>query len=154
MFRGCSGGSGQPSVGRPPTLRAVFVLALSTLGIILIALGVLVVLFAIGGAIAVAKRSRQQEATFAEHVEAADSALEQARAADRGWHRETMEAAARDAMAESRPGWDYDDLHLVLVDDRPGVNEDRAHFMAMGPSGEARVILARDGDRWVAERVE
>ncbi len=145
---------GGPSAFRPPTLRAVSVLAASTLGIILIVLGVLVVLFAIGGAIAVAKRSRGQDATFAEHVEAADSMLEQARAADRGWHRDTMEAAARAAVAESRPGWAYDDLHLVLVDDRPGVNEDRAHFMAMGADGEARVILARDGDRWIAERVE
>lgn len=132
----------------------MFVLALSTLAIILIVIGAIVVLFAIGGAIAVAKRSRQQEATFGEHLEAADAMLEQARAADRGWHRDTMEAAARDAIAQSRPGWDYDDLHLVLVDDRPGVNEDRAHFMAVGAGGQARVILARQGDTWIAERVE
>jgi hypothetical protein len=132
----------------------VSVLAVSTLGIILIVLGVLIVLFIIGGAIAVVVRSRQQDATFAEHVEAADSMLEQARAADKGWHRETMEEVARAAVAESRPGWAYDDLHLVLVDDRPGVSEDRAHFMAVGSDGEARVILAREGDLWVAERVE
>jgi hypothetical protein len=135
-------------------LRAVSVLAVSTLGIILIVIGVVVVLFAIGGAIAVAKRSRRQDATFAQHVEAADAMLEQARAADKGWHRDTMEAAARAAIAESKPGWSYDDLHLVLVDDRPGVSEDRAHFMAMGSDGQARVILAREGDRWIAERVE
>jgi hypothetical protein len=132
----------------------VFVLGLSTLGIILIVIGAIVVLFAIGGAFAVARRSRRQAATFGQRVEAADSALEQARAADRGWDRETMEAAARAAIAESKPGWDYDDLHLVLVDDRPGVREDKAHFMAMGPDGQARVIMAREGDRWVAERVE
>jgi hypothetical protein len=132
----------------------VFVLGVSTLGIIFIVIGVLVVLFAIGGAVAVVKRSRAQDATFAEHVEAADSALEQARASDKGWHRETMEESARAALAESRPGWGYDDLHLVYVDDRPGVSEDRAHFMAMGSDGQARVILAREGDRWIAERVE
>jgi hypothetical protein len=132
----------------------VFVLGISTLGIIFIVIGVLVVLFAIGGAIAVAKRSRAQDATFPQHVEAADSALEQARALDKGWHRDTMEEAARAAMAESKPGWSYDDLHLVLVDDRPGVSEDRAHFMAVGSDGDVRVILAREGDRWVAERVE
>jgi hypothetical protein len=132
----------------------VFVLGLSTLGIIAIVIGVLIVLFAIGGAFAVAKRNRQQEPTFAAHVEAADSALEQARALDKGWHRDTMEEAARAALAESRPGWAYEDLHLVLVDDRPGVSEDRAHFMAMGADEAARVILARDGDRWIAERVE
>ena len=139
---------------RTPRLRAVFVLGLSTLGIILIVLGVIVVLFVIGGAAAVAKRARAQDATFAEHVESADSALEQARALDKGWHRDTMEEAARAAIGESRPGWTFDDLHLVLVDDRPGVSEDRAHFMAMGSDGTARVILAREGDRWVAERVE
>jgi hypothetical protein len=132
----------------------VLVLAASTLGIIFIVIGVLVVLFAIGGAIGVAKRARGQDATFAGHVAAADSALERARAADKGWHRDTMEEVARTAMAESRPGWSYDDLHLVLVDDRPGVNEDRAHFVATGPEGESRVILAREGDRWIAERVE
>jgi hypothetical protein len=142
------------SVVRTPRLLAVFVLGLSTLGIVLIVIGVLVVLFAIGGAIAVAKRSRAQDPTFAQHVESADSALEQARALDKGWHRDTMEAAARAAVEESRPGWSFDDLHLVLVDDRPGVSEDRAHFMAVGSDGAARVILARDGDRWVAERVE
>ena len=132
----------------------MLVLAVSTLGIILIVIGVLMVLFAIGGAIAVAKRARGQDATFAGHVEAADSAIEQARAADKGWHRDTMEEAARAAVAESRPGWTYDDLHLVFVDDRPGVSEDRAHFMAVGADGQARVILARQGDRWIAERVE
>jgi hypothetical protein len=135
-------------------LRAVFVLAISTLGIILIVLGAVVLVFAIGGAVVVARRYRDQEPTFTRHVEAADSALEQARALDKGWHRDTMEEAARTAVAESRPGWTYDELHLVLVDDRPGVNEDRAHFMAVGSDGEARVILAREGDRWIAERVE
>ena len=145
---------GGPSALRTPRLRAVFVLGISTLGIILIVLGAIVLLFVIGGAVGVVTRSRAQDATFAEHVEAADSALEQARALDRGWQREVMEEAATAALAESRPGWTYDDLHLVLVDDRPGVSEDRAQFMAVGPDGQVRIMLAREGDRWVAERVE
>ena len=157
-FRFADPALGGPSAFRTPRLRAVsalaFVLAVSTLGIVFIVLGAVILIFLIGGVVAVVTRSRRQAGTYAEHVAAADSALEQARAADRGWHRDTMEAAARDAVAESRPGWSYDDLHLVLVDDRPGVEEDRAHFMAVGPDGEARVILARDGDRWIAERVE
>jgi hypothetical protein len=132
----------------------VFVLGVSTLGWIFIGLGVLIVVFLIGGVIAVIVRSRRQAGTYEQHVAAADAMLEQARAADKGWHRDTMEAAARDAIAESRPGWSYDDLHLVFVDDRPGVSEDRAHFMAVGADGEVRVILARQDDRWVAERVE
>ena len=128
--------------------------ALSTLGIVLIVIGVLVALFFIGGLFAVRARERRQAGTYAEHVAAADSALEQARAADRGWHRDVMEQSARAAIGESRPGWTSDELHLVLVDDRPGIDEDRAHFVAVGPDGEARVIMARQGDDWVAERVE
>jgi hypothetical protein len=127
---------------------------MSTLAIVLIVLGVLLVLFFIGGLLAVRARARRQAATFPEHVRAADEALEQARALDRGWHRETMEATAHAALAEARPEWPYDDLHLVLVDDRPGIEQDRAHFVAMGADDQARVILARQGDIWVAESVE
>jgi len=129
-------------------------LALSTIGIVLIVLGAVLVLFFIGGLVAARARDRRQAGTFSDHVRAADEALEQAKALDRGWHRETMEAVARAAIDEARPGWSYDDLHLVLVEDRPGVQEDRAQFVAVAPDAEARVVLARQGDRWVAERVE
>jgi hypothetical protein len=129
-------------------------IALSTLGIILIVLAVLVVLFFIGGVLGARRRDRRQAGSYAEHVAAADAALQQARASDRGWHREAMEAVARDALADSRREWDYTDLHLVLVEDRPGTEEDRAQFVAVGADGEVRVVLAREGDRWVAERVE
>jgi hypothetical protein len=126
---------------------------MSVVAIIAIVVGVLLVLFFIGGLFAVRARARRQAATFPEHVRAADEALEQARALDRGWHRETMEGVAREAIAQARPGWTYEDLHLVLVDDRPGVEEDRAHFVAMGTDNQVRVILARQGDAWVAEEV-
>jgi hypothetical protein len=43
----------------------------------------------------------------------------------------------------------------VLVDDRPGIDEDRAHFVAVGEGGdEARVVVSREGDRWIAESVD
>jgi hypothetical protein len=126
----------------------------STLALILIVLAVVVLVALLLGFLGARARDRRQAPSYAAHVAAADAALEEARASDRGWHRDTMEAAARAALSESRPEWDYRDLHLVLVDDRPGVAEDRAHFMAVGDDGEARVILARQGDRWVAERVE
>jgi hypothetical protein len=129
-------------------------IALSTLAIVLIALGAVVALALVLGVLGVLARDRSQAGSWAEHVAAADSALEAARAADKGWHRELMEQAAREALEQSRPGWGYQDLHLVLVDDRPGVSEDRAHFVAVGDDRETRVILARLDDRWVAERVE
>jgi hypothetical protein len=115
---------------------------------------VLVALFFILGLAGVRARTRYQEPTFADHVREADEALEQARALDRGWHRETMEAAARAAIGESRPGWTFHELQLVLVDDKPGTEADRAHFLAIGVDGHARVILAREGDRWIAQQVE
>jgi len=127
---------------------------MSVLAIVLIVIGVLLVLFFIGGLLAVRTRAQRQAGTFYEHIRAADEALEQARAIDKGWERETMEAAARAAVDQARPGWAYDDLHLVFVDDRPGVEEDRAHFVAMGPDGQSRVVLARQGESWVAEQVE
>jgi hypothetical protein len=126
---------------------------MSVLAIIAIVVGVLVVLFFIGGLIVVRRRAVREAGTFHEHVREADLALEQARASDKGWHRETMEAVARAALADARPGWSFDDLHLVLVDDRPGTEEDRAHFVAMGTDDQVRVILARQGDAWVLEQV-
>jgi hypothetical protein len=127
---------------------------MSVVEIVLIVIGALLVLFFVGGLIAVRVRGRRQGSTFYQHVKAADEALQQARALDRGWHRETMEATARAAIGEARPDWPYDRLDLVLVDDRPGVEEDRAHFVAIGPDGKSLVILTREGDRWVAERVD
>ena len=107
------------------------------------------------GFVATRARDRSQAGSWEEAVRAADAALAQAAATDRGWHREAMEAAARAALEEHRPGWRYRDLHLVLVDDRPGIEEDRAQFMAVGDDGdEAAVVLAREGDRWSAERVD
>jgi hypothetical protein len=127
---------------------------MSTLQIILIVVGGLIVLLFIGGLVAVRVRDRRQAAQFEEHVRAADAALEQARALDRGWDRAVMEEAARGALRDERPDFPYDDLHLVLVDDQPGIDEDRAHFVAVGPDGRTRVVLARSGGHWGAERVE
>jgi hypothetical protein len=129
-------------------------LALSTLGIVVIVVAAVVVLFFIGGLLGVRARARHQEREFAKNVADADKALEQARALDRGWDRAPMEEAARAAIAQARPGEDFHQLHLVLVDDKPGTEQDRAHFVAVGPDWEARVVLSRHGDAWVADQVD
>src|SRR6476661_2832046 len=127
---------------------------MSVLAIVLIVLVVLVVVFLVGGS--VIARRRADRPGWEEHIRRADQALEQARAADRGWDRELIDAAARRAIDEHRPGFEPVSLDLVLVDDRPGVEEDRAHLIAAVVSGESlRVILARDeSGEWGAERVE
>jgi hypothetical protein len=128
---------------------------MSTLAIVLIVIGALIGIFLVLGFLGARARDRRRAGTWAQHVAAADAALEQARAADRGWDPVVMETAARSAIDEARPGWAYDDLHLVLVDDRPGTDEDRAQYMAVGEAGEeARVVLERQGDHWSAERVD
>lgn len=127
---------------------------MSVLAIVLIAVGVLVLLVLAGGFAAARRRTRAEvdSGSFEESLAKADQALEQARAADKGWDREMLEQACRQAVEEARPGSTYD-LHLVLVDDRPGVTEDRAHFLAVGED-RVKVTLARRDEGWVAERIE
>ncbi len=128
---------------------------MSTLAIVLIVFGVIVLILLMLGLLGARARDRHRAGAWMRNVAEADAALEQARASDRGWDREAMSVAARAALAESRPGWTFDELLLVLVDDRPGVEEDRAHFVAIhGGDEETRVVLARRGDRWVAESVD
>ena len=128
---------------------------MSTLAIVLIVVGAIVLIFLLLGFLGTRARDRKQAGSWETHVRAADAALAQAAATDRGWQRELMEQAARAALSEARPGWDYGQLHLVLVDDRPGIDEDRAHFVAVDEGGEeARVVLSRQGDRWVAESAD
>lgn len=127
---------------------------MDALAIILIVLAVLVAALLIGGFVATRRRAEAGAADYSRHVAAADQALEQARATDRGWDRAALEQAAQSALAEARPDFAYTDLHLVLVDDRPGIAEDRAQFAAVGQEGETRVVLVRGPDGWSAESIE
>ena len=127
---------------------------MSTLAIVLVVLGVIVLLLFAGGLAAARRRDRLQAGTLERHIVEADRALQQARATDRGWDRPRMEEAARQAMEEARPGWPYDSLDLVLVDDRPGVDQDRAHFVASGPEGQVRVVLGRREGDWIRESAD
>ena len=126
---------------------------MSTLTIVLIVLGVLIVVLFTGGFIAARRRANRPEA--AAHIRDADQALEQARANDRGWDRSLIEETARAALATQRAGSTWDAIDLVLVDDRPGVVDDTAHLVAKGPDGQARVVLSRrEGGDWYADSVE
>jgi hypothetical protein len=128
---------------------------MSVVAIVLIAVVVVVLLVLAGGFLAARRRARAEESSgsFERHLAEADEALEVARAADKGWDRAVMEKAVRDAIAEARPGQSYE-LHLMLVDDRPGVEEDRAQFLAVAGDDRVRVTLARREGGWVSERIE
>jgi hypothetical protein len=134
---------------RPPrTLTAV-----STLAIVLIVVGAVLLLLFLGGLAYSLRRRRTTQSAYTRHIAEADRALEAARAADRGWDRAAMERAAAEGLVAQRPGFSYDSLELVLVDDQPGVHEDRAHFVALAPDGDLRVVLARDASGWRLERL-
>jgi hypothetical protein len=122
----------------------------SPLAIIAIVLGVLIVVFFIGGLIAARRHADAVEPDLRAHVAAADRALEAARAVDKGWDVVQLEEAARAALAKEAPEFRYDTLHLVLVDDRPGTSEDRAEFLAAGPAGVVSVGVSRHNDVWDA----
>ena len=76
----------------------------------------------LAGGVMVARR-RADRPGWEEDVRRADQMLEQARAADRGWDRELIQAAARRGVSDHRPGFEPASLDLILVDDRPGVTE-------------------------------
>lgn len=126
---------------------------MSTLAVILIVVGVLLALLLVGGIVVVRRRAREGAADYAAHVAAADRALEAARAGDRGWDRQVMEDVARAALNERHAGWDFRTLDLVLVDDRPGIEQDRAEFEASDGDRRVRVTLTRGESGWSAEQV-
>jgi uncharacterized protein (UPF0262 family) len=126
---------------------------MSVLAIVLIVAAAVILLVLVGGTVAARRRARAGEGMFDESLAAADRALEEARAEDKGWDRDLLEEAARQAVAEARPGSSYE-LHLVLVDDRPGVIEDRAQFLAVEGDQRIRVTLARRDEGWVPERID
>ncbi len=122
---------------------------MSTATVVVLVVLALLALLAIGGAIATARRTRAREAGLQAQVREANEALAAAHAEDKGWERDTLEAAAREVLAgRGRPT--VRSLELVQVVDRPGTDADQAVFRAVTDGGEQQVVLGRRGGRWVA----
>jgi biopolymer transport protein ExbB/TolQ len=109
----------------------------------LIVVIVVLVVLAVGGVVARTQQLKRTRPAFERSLSKADQELAAAAAADRGWDRAVMEAAARRAYA-ARHGSEPEGLTLVEVLDRPGTDEDEAVFEA----GGQRVVLGRRGDDW------
>ena len=122
---------------------------MSTLAIVIIVLVALIVLLVIGGLVASGRRRKADEAGLRAELVAANEALAEAHAQDKGWDQATLEQAARQAFAR-RSHADVRDLHLVQVVDRPGTEEDQAVFRVVTDHGSEYVHLQRRGDQWVA----
>ena len=116
--------------------------------VIVVFVALVVILFALG--VAGARRhARDQEARFSAQLEEANQALAAARAEDRGWERERLEAAARAAHEARHAGAQVAALHLIQVVDMPGTEHDQARFRVVDAHGEHDILLGRRGDDWV-----
>jgi hypothetical protein len=116
------------------------------LGIVVGVIAVLAVLLFVGGLYASGRRRDKLAGSLRERIEAADAALADARAQDKGWERATIEAACR-AAADG----ELRELQLVQVVDRPGTDADQAVFRVVGADGAERTItLGRRDGAWVA----
>jgi hypothetical protein len=115
---------------------------------LLIVIVVLLVL-AVGGAIARRRQLDRTEDAFRRALAKVDRDLAAAAAADRGWDRVRLEAAARRVAAE-RLGSEPDELVLVEVVDRPGTDEDQAVFRVRAAGDRHRLVLGRRDGEWVA----
>jgi hypothetical protein len=112
----------------------------------LIILIVVLIVLAVGGAIARNQQLKRSRPAFERTLEHVNRDLAAAAAADRGWDRDTLETAARRFYTEERGG-EPPELTLVEVLDRPGTDEDQAIFRC----GDSQLTLGRrDGD-WVLE---
>jgi hypothetical protein len=119
----------------------------STIAVIVIVFVLLVVLLIVGGLVANARRARGEEDELLASLHEADRALAAARAVDRGWDREAMEAAARAAFAARSPA-EIGELLLLQVVDRPGTEEDQALFRVVTDAGSEDILLVRNEGAW------
>jgi Flp pilus assembly protein TadB len=120
----------------------------SVLGIVVVVIVVLIALLVAGGIVISRRRAREREAGLRTDLVEANLALASAHAEDKGWHRELLEQAAREAFAE-RSAADVRELQLVQVVDRPGKDEDQAVFRVITDHGSEYLHLDRHGDRWL-----
>jgi hypothetical protein len=127
---------------------------MSTLTVVVVVVVAVVVLLAVGGALANARR-RAPRARLEASVDEVNRALAAAHAADKGWHPQALEAAARRAFEAARPGVEVREQALVAVLDRPGTDQDEAVFRFVDADGrEDRLRLGRSGGEWTSLGIE
>lgn len=122
---------------------------MSVLAIVLIVLAVLLLALFIGGSYASARRARELEPALHARIQAANEALAEAHAQDKGWERSTIEAAARSIFEAAHPGQAVEELHLVHVIDKPGTDADQAVFTVISGGSATSLTLGRRDGRWV-----
>jgi hypothetical protein len=123
----------------------------TVLAIILLAIAVVFVFLFFIGAFANSRHRARTRNTVRERAQAADRDLAAAEAKDRGWNRDVLEAAIRDAWARREGAPPIDEITLLAVIDPPGTDSDRAEFLITAGETAAEIRLARTGDAWAED---
>jgi type II secretory pathway pseudopilin PulG len=129
---------------------------MSVVAIVVLAVLAVLLLLAVVGAASASRRNRAGAERFAASLATVDRQLAAAVATDRGWARETLEAAARSEFASRRPGVEIATLELIQMTDEPGTDQDLAVFrVATGADAGASILtLGRRDGAWYAASVE
>jgi hypothetical protein len=121
------------------------------LDVVIVAVILVLALLTVGGVIARRRQLAATEARFEHNLAQVNRDLAAAHAEDRGWERDGLDAAARTAWAEARPGTEPGELTLVQIVDRPGTDDDKAVFRS---TAGARLTLGRRDGEWVLDRLD
>ena len=124
-------------------------LAISTLGIVLIVLAFVLILLAAGGYVAATRRADDTEGALHDEVARAERELAKAHAGDKGWDPAVLADAAREAAVARFGDATVGEPQLVQVVDRPGTDADQAVFRVQTADGdEHRITLGRTAGVW------
>jgi hypothetical protein len=117
---------------------------------LIIVIVVLLVLI-VGGVLARNQQLKRSRPAFEQRLSQVERDLVAAAAADRGWDRSHLEAAARRIGAEQL-GAEPEELTLIEVLDRPGTDEDEAVFDVRAGGSRHRLVLGRQAGEWIAAK--
>ena len=121
---------------------------MSVVLIVVCVIVLIVALLSVGGYIAMSRRTQSREGELLDQLQRAERELAQAHAADKGWDRATLEAAARTVAAERFGAADVGGLQLVQVIDKPGTDADQAVFRVHTSDGVHTITLGRSAGIW------
>jgi hypothetical protein len=110
---------------------------------------VVLILLAAGGILARSQQLKRSRPAFERNLAQVERDLVAAAAADRGWDREHLEAAAR-RIGSEQLGSEPEELTLIVVLDRPGTDEDQAVFDVRAGGQRHRLVLGRKDGDWIA----
>jgi type II secretory pathway pseudopilin PulG len=127
----------------------------SVLLIVVLAVLAVLLLVVLVGALGASRRNRAGAEHFSASLTNVDRQLAAALAEDRGWDPPMLDAAARAAFAEHRPGTEVASMELTRIVDEPGTDQDLATFRVVAVGGQvSELTLGRRDGAWYAASLQ